>query len=396
MKIALVSREFPPHPQAGGIATYTEKTARGLATAGHEVHVFTEMCPGADGYPGLAGVRLHRLPNPRVRPREARLLRRAIDVARAIRHEAPFDIVQACEWEGEASVYALSPAAPLLTRLATPRYLVNALNQASPAMRRRCVVQAGLERWQTRRSTRIVSPSQALADVVARDWRIAMDRIVVVPTGIEPPRVDPAAVLPARLTNRPYLLYFGRLEVRKGVGVWLDALPDVLGRHPNLTAVFAGEDLGVHGTSYQEYARTRHPSLWTRLVFLPRLPQQELFPLISGARLVVLPSRWESLANACLEAMALGRTVVATAGSGFDEVIEDGISGLLVPPDDPAALAAVVNHALADLARLRQLGQGALQRAAEYALDPMVHRLTEVYHDVLRARLAGTSGAEAA
>src|SRR5256884_6130056 len=85
VRIALVSREFPPTRQAGGIATYTEKTARALAAAGHDVEVITEAHPEAPSDEMHGSLRVRRLPDPGARPRELKVLRRAVDVAAALR-----------------------------------------------------------------------------------------------------------------------------------------------------------------------------------------------------------------------------------------------------------------------------------------------------------------------
>jgi glycogen(starch) synthase len=372
MRIAMVSRELPPH--GGGIGSYTEKTARALAARGHEVHVLSEATH-AEGVDVVDGVRIHRLRPPRLRPR---VLARSLAVHRALRRLGPVDVVQACEWGGEAWAYSLRRGAPLVTRLATPHVLVEELNGVPAARRRRQAASRWLERSQTRRSDRVISPSAALADEVGRRWGLDREAIMVVPTGIRPPRVTTAP--PAPLDAARYVLYFGRLEVRKGVDVWIDALPEVLRRHPDLLAVLVGEDVGIDGRPFPEVARERcGDDLWPRVRFLPRLPHDELFAIVAGAALVIMPSRWENMANACLEAMALGRPVVATTGSGFAELIDDGLSGRLVPPGDSAALGGAVVEALADEAALRRMGEAARRRALDFDLDVMAERLLTAY-----------------
>ena len=382
MKIAMVSREFPPHRQASGIATYTHKTSRALAAAGHEVHVIAEAHRHATEDQMHDGVMVHRLRDPKMRPREARYVRRSFDVYRALNRYGPFDIVQACEWEGEAAVYARFRRTPLITRLATPLYIVEGLNQATQRERRRSLVVRSLERWQTHLSDIVICPSQSLASMVATDWGLDRSRLRIVPTGIELPLPGADGPLPEGAPDGPYILYFGRLEVRKGVQTLLDALPDVLRRHPQLHAVFVGDDLKLHGVPFADYGRARAGDMAERLVFLRRLQQASLFPLIRNATLVVLPSRWESLANACLEAMALGRPVIATRGSGFAEVIDHDVNGWLVPPDDSSALSASMSGALANPGRLAAVGAAAERKAAEYRLDRTVQHLLDVYQDV--------------
>ncbi|MBO0838280.1 MAG: glycosyltransferase, partial [Actinobacteria bacterium] len=207
LRIALVSREFPPTRQAGGIATYTAKAARALAEAGNEVHVLSEAHPGAPVGTLVHGVTVHRLPDPDARPREVKVLRRAWDVDRALRRLGPFDLVQCCEWEGEAALFALHATAPLVTRLATPRHVVEEINETSRRERRRSAMVRRLERLQTVHSTRVICPSRALSERVAKDWGLSAGAIEIVPTGISRPTVDPAAPLPeAGLEGREYVL----------------------------------------------------------------------------------------------------------------------------------------------------------------------------------------------
>ena len=372
----MVSPGLPP--QGGGIGTYTEKTSRALAARGHEVHVLVPGVPRLRSET-VDRVGIHRIPTPRMQPR---VLARAWAVEKAIRSLGPFDIVQASEWGAEAWWYSHTTRAPLVTRLATPHFLIEDLNGVPWRQRRRQSASRWLERSQTRRSARVISPSGVLADRVAQRWRLDRAAIAVVPTGIRQPSFEPGDV-PAELARHEYVLYFGRLEQRKGVDTWVEALPAVMRARPGLHAVFVGEDLGMGGRSFEDHSRERCGDDAGRLHFLPSISHARLFPIVSGARLVVMPSHWESLANACLEAMALGRSVVATTGSGFDEVITDSLDGFLVPPGDAAGLAQRVATVVADELLLARVGHAAQRRAEAYDLDAMVDRLLDVYAEVL-------------
>jgi glycosyltransferase involved in cell wall biosynthesis len=373
----MITAGLPPH--GGGIATYTDKTARALTVAGHEVHVLTTATPEHPHKCLVDGVHIHPLVSTAVRPA---VLARSLAVARALRRLGPFDIVQACEWGGEAAVYSLRPQAPLVTRLATPHFIVERLNGTSRAQRRRQVVGRMLERLQTRRSTAVISPTGVLADEVARRWRVDRTAITVIPTGVGPLRVG-AAALPDDLTTCRYVLYFGRLEQRKGLEAWIDALPAVLTAHPDVVAVFVGEDAGIRGRPVRAMALERCGELAGRLRFYDQRPQPELFAIVARAALVVIPSLWENLANTCLEAISLGRPVVATSGSGFDDVITHGVDGLLVAPGDSEALAETVVDALADRSGLLRIGEAARLRARDFDMDGMVDRLLGVYRRAL-------------
>ncbi|MBO0702866.1 MAG: glycosyltransferase family 4 protein, partial [Candidatus Dormibacteraeota bacterium] len=332
------------------------------------------------------GVTVHRLPPRRVRPQEAKLLLRSLDVDRALRRLGRLDLVQCCEWEGEASLFSLHPTAPLVTRLATPGYVVDRLNGASPRERRRSLVVDALERWQTRHSSRVICPSLALARTVARDWGLAEGEVTIVPTGIDVEAAARVRPLAPPCGEAPYLFYFGRLEARKGTQDLLDALPCLLDRHRYLHAVFCGDDLGLEGEPFAEYGRRRCGASAHRLHFMGRRPHAEVQGLLRGARVVALPSRWESLANAGLEAMAMGQAIVTTSGSGFAEIIRDGEEGLLVPPGEPGALGTAIDRLLADPALAARLGAGARRRAQAYDLPRMAELLEQVLTEAAGAR----------
>jgi glycosyltransferase involved in cell wall biosynthesis len=386
--ICLVSREYPSDYHAGGIGTYTEKTARTLAGLGHTVTVITEAV-GAASSRMEEGVQVHRLaPAGRAGPVSLpyiRTLARARAVDAAVRRlPAPPDVVQVCENGAEGFWYSLRdhPRSALLTRLATPTFLVADLsaNSGHRAMRIRYLDR--MERSQTRRSAAIISPSAALADIVCQRWRIPRDRVTIVSTGVDFAEryASAGAALPAELRDREYVLYFGRLEERKGVHVLADALPEVLAAYPSLHVVFAGEsDLTYRGRPMQAYVEQRNRSYRDRLHFLPRLRQLQLHPVLASSLLVVLPSLWESVANAALEALDMGKPVVATTGCGFAEVVEDGRSGLLVAPGNAAALRDAMLSLIADRDRLRCMSEAARARAGCFRLPRVVADLVDVY-----------------
>lgn len=373
MRIAIISRELPPH--GGGIGSWSQKASRGLAQLGHEVHLFTEARAGGSRDETVDGVRIHRIEPAGVRPRSVGW---AWAAARAVAAAGRFDVVQACEWDAEAVVYSLRQDSPLVTRLATPHFLVQAANRAPRKQRLRSVLTSRLERAQARRSRRVISPTRALAGEVSRHWGLDERSITVVPTGIDAPVLQPGGERPF-LGEAPFILYFGRLEVRKGVDVLIDALPEVMAAHPDVHCVLIGEDIGFHGRPFADYAREVCGATWERIHFLPRMPHAELFRIVAAATLVAIPSRWENLANTCLESMVLRRAIITTSGSGFDEVLTDGVDGILVPPGDVKALASAAVAALADPAMLERLGSAAARRAEDFTVEGMARRLEEVY-----------------
>ena len=333
-----------------------------------------------------------------VSPPYTRSLARARVVAAALRDlPAAPDIVQACECGGEGLWYSLRghPDTTFITRLATPSVLVAELSQNAGGQRMRTAYMDWMERTQTRCSDAIISPSAALAEAVTRRWRMPAGCITLIPTGVDfADRYSrTAGELPAELVGRDFLLYFGRLEERKGVHVLAEALPEVMETYPSLHFVFAGENyLTYRGRPMQAYVEQCGARYRDRLHFLRRLPQNQLYPLLQSALFVVLPSLWESLANAALEALDMGKPVVATRGCGFGEVVEDGRSGFLVPPGDAAALRDAMLTLMRDHARLREMSVAATRTAERFRLPRLAARLLSFYQSLRREPLALGAG----
>jgi glycosyltransferase involved in cell wall biosynthesis len=246
----------------------------------------------------------------------------------------------------------------LVTRVHTPTVFGDRYNGATSVMLSRL---AGWpEKIQTLRSRAVSAASDRLILAVADEWKVPPSRMTRLPNGI---RVDWTRALAAeqpREIEGEYLLYFGRLERRKGVHVLTEALGDVLVRHPSLTAVFVGKDWGLRSDVVRSTAYATG-----RVKLLDTIARPRLFGVIRHARLVVLPSLFENVSNAALESMALGRPVIGTRGTAFEELIEDGVTGWLTEPGDPGALARTINACLAR-SDLEQIGARALASVRQY------------------------------
>ena len=105
---------------------------------------------------------------------------------------------------------------------------------------------------------------------------------------------------------------------------------------------------------------------------------------LSTADIFVLPSRSEGFSNAIVEAMAASLPVVATNVGGNAEAVTDGVSGLIVPPEDPAALAAAIMRLLSDPGKAQEMGAAGKKLASEkFTTDAMMHQITLAYASLL-------------
>lgn len=380
MNICFISQEYPPETHGGGIGTYTYNMAKALAKLGHTVHVVTSTQDSERTYQDK-DVWVHRLKSRRVKPKELWLVKHSYSVAKKVSQIlCSFDIVQASEFESEAFWYALRKKAPLITRLSTPFFLIEELN--GKVFRGPRPFFNWMEKKQALRSDGIFTSTQALAKAVIEKWGIEARRVEIIPNSLDISRVirlGKDGPVPEILKNKDFLLYFGRLEERKGVPVLAQALPSVFERFPYLKMVFVGSDLGYRGSSMREYIQQESGEYWRKLIFFENLPQERLFPVVNSAKIIILPSLWEAFGFVCLEAMALGRPVIATSGSGFEEIIGNGVSGYLVEPGRSELLAEKIINGLKDEEGLRRISEGARKRAQDFEVSNIANKLLAYY-----------------
>lgn len=393
MRIVLVTPEFPPMVALGGIGTHTAVTATALAKRGHEVTVVTYAGPEEDTTTG-DGVRVVRLHERWVPNAALRIAARRANTARTIAALRPKpDVVHAAEWQAEAVAVPFVPGAPpLITRLATPTYIVDELN-ASTGQKARALID-WMERRQARASTAVYAPSYAIANRVGTDWSVPVTEVI-------PNSVDVAAIRtaidrepPVSLPDR-FVVFLGRLERRKGIDALGVALAEVMRTRPDLHAVLVGYDSGEAGGSVVRQLREDTRDVHDRVHLLGELRNEDALAVAARADLAVLPSRWESFGFVCVEALALGVPVVATKVGGFAEIVEDGISGWLVPPDDPARLAGAIAVALDDEPARAAAAKAALRRADEYDVNRIVERVEDLLARVVGARTGNVPEAAA-
>jgi len=175
---------------------------------------------------------------------------------------------------------------------------------------------------------------------------------------------------------RPYVLAVGRHVRQKGFDVLLDAFA-VLGERPGFDwdLVLAGD-----GPEHTDLAgRVQHLGIGARVELLGATEREQTAALFKGCAAFVLPSRHEPFGIVNLEAMAAARPVVASAVGGVPEFVEDGVTGLLVPPEDPAALARALQQLHDDPGQAALLGRQGRVRAADFDWSAISRDYRTVY-----------------
>jgi glycosyltransferase involved in cell wall biosynthesis len=221
------------------------------------------------------------------------------------------------------------------------------------------------------------------------DHGVPASRVHVVPMGgpgayaPEPLPRDEARRRLGLQPDAPYLLFFGLIKKHKGLDVLLDALALALPKRPDLRLLVAGEAMG----SWHPYARQiarlgLGPSIDLHLGYVPN----EMMPVYFGASdVVVLPYREIFQSMVLLAAYGLERPVIATRVGGLPELVQEGVTGLLVRPSDPRALAETLIQATADPTRLAVMGAaGALLAQDQHSWGRIAARHEEIYEATMR------------
>jgi glycosyltransferase involved in cell wall biosynthesis len=229
--------------------------------------------------------------------------------------------------------------------------------------------QLRIESWLGRLGT-VVVPSDAIRRFLVQHRR-ASGRIHVIPSGVT---VGPARTRPAR--EPVVAATTANLEYWKGVDVLLEACAQL--RHPLRLEIFGDG-------SERPGLEARAAALGLDATFHGFV--DDLQERLGDVDLFVLPSRAENFPIAILEAMASGLPVVSTSVGGVPELVADGDTGLLVEPDDPAALAAAIDRLAADAELRRAFGEAGAHRAREeFSATQTARRLVRLYEELHTTR----------
>ena len=211
------------------------------------------------------------------------------------------------------------------------------------------------------------------------------DNIVAIPNGIitaQPSAQESGARLRAELglpASAQVVIVFSRLNRMKGIEYFLEASVSVSRRFPDARFVIAGDGNNRH--ELEEYAA--HLGVASKTVFTGF--RTDLPDILQEAAVSVLPSLSEGLSNSLLESMAAGLPVVATNVGGNPEIVDDEVSGLLVPPRDSAALATAMARILEDPALAGRFGRAGRRRVHEvFSMERSVDSVERLYRRLIQ------------
>jgi glycosyltransferase involved in cell wall biosynthesis len=238
-----------------------------------------------------------------------------------------------------------------------------------------------VERALARRAAALIAITEALARFQVERVGLPREKLTVVRYGLDaPPLAWSADAAPDVPREARVLLGLGRLVPQKGWDVALRAFATLRRRHPEALLAILGE-----GPERERLERLRDDLGLGHTVALPGRTG-DVAAWLERADLLVHPARWEGFGLVLLEAMLASRPVVASGVSAIPEIVVDGETGLLVPPDDAGALAAAVDRLLAEPELGRRLGAAGRARArSEFSVARMAAATAAVYRRSLAA-----------
>ena len=242
-----------------------------------------------------------------------------------------------------------------------------------------------VEKMHARTAEIVASPSLDLMHYARQRWGIAASKIRHVPYPYTP---TPEYLAIPCDTHTDRIAFVGRLEMRKGILDLASAIPLVLRCYPDVTFRFIGKDRwmpGVRRGAIEVIKEVLGPAEKS-VQFMGPVPLDAISRHLGEVDICVFPSIWDNFPNACLEAMAAGRGIVASNAGGMAEMLSGG-AGLLVPPKSPQAIAEALTSLLLDPSRRIALGRQARCRLLEnYNKDRIGYLTEEAFKDAVCAR----------
>lgn len=248
-----------------------------------------------------------------------------------------------------------------------------------------------LRAWNDRRLSRHVG-AMVVNSASLRDYLLAhhypAERIIIIPNGVSLPDLATRPAQRAALRQQysipadaPCVGILARLEAVKDHATFVRAASIVSAQHPAARFMIAGE--GAERARLD--ALVAELGIASQVIFTGNVAGAEA--VMAAWDVAVLCSLHEGLPNAILETMAWGLPVVATRVGGIPDLVADGVTGLLVPPGDAAALAAALGALIADPDRAQTLGAAGRQRVADqWSVAQMVDRYANLYLKCERAK----------
>ncbi len=381
MKALLITREYPPHIYGGAGVVVDELSRARAPRMGVVVRCFGERDPRPDGITVRGYTPWDRVKAGKEGPRYAPALE-TLSIALAMaRDPVDADVVHAHTWYADmgglwirtlhripfiVTLHSLEPLRPWKADQLGSGYLLS----------------SWIEKTGVESADRVIAVSSKMRDDILAHFRVDPAKVVVIHNGIDPGRfvrTDRRDALDKWKVREPYVLFVGRITDQKGIFHLLDAAPKL----PNGVQVVLCASAPDTPEIEERLRRAlpEHPNVtWINAM----VPVDEVTQLYSHADVFACPSVYEPFGLINLEAMSCGTAVVASAVGGIVEVVEDGVTGLLVSPAKPDELATAIRSLLDDPERRGRMGVAGRRRVEEkFSWASVAQRTEQIYAEAI-------------
>lgn len=380
IRVLMLTWEYPPD-HVGGLGRHVYHLSEAMANQGAEVTVLTRGIPGRPSKREKSGVKVisampYDLHPPNFVTWAAQFNVSLMEKCSKVFSKKCFDVIHAHDWIVAYAARALKHSweAPLIATIHATE----------------CGRQRGLhtpmqhhisqtEWWLCYEAWKVITCSGYMKDEVRRLFSVPDDKVQIIPNGIP----DSWFKVPKRHESEPLLLYVGRLVPEKGSHILVESMNDIVVDYPTAKLIIAGGG-PMEGHLKAEVYRN---GLGRIVEFVGHVGDKQLRDLYSRAWVAVFPSSYEPFGIVALEAMATGTPCVVGDAGGLREIVEDGVTGYKVEPDNPRALGQILKYLLSDSEKRYQIARNAKTTVkSKYSWNDIASTTLSAYGKVLEAK----------
>lgn len=367
MRIALVSKDYPPTKNLGGIGTQTYHLAHGLAALGHQIHVITHSPDMKSTYEdqtnGVSIIRTAQDPGPKNDMPLSEWISYSARIASelwTLHGKTPLDLVKFADYHGEGFVHLTNReyAHPIPTVIQLHAPIIDVPEhwpESYHEVIKLAIVHEGVS---LRLADGVCSNCNWNADWAAERYGLRRERIPNMHAGVDTDLFRPGK----EKEECPTIVFVGRITKEKGCDLLVKAACKVAEQYPNLQLWLIGRILN---DKFQEEVQATARAFPKLLRFFGHIERQDLPAYLSRAHVFGFVPEFETgPSNACLEAMACGVPVIITRVGGMPEMVTHGETGLIIPKGDLDALVAALRRLIGDEGLRANMGA----RARDYTV----------------------------
>lgn len=402
MHILYITYEFPGEMPIGGLATYINNISSIMRSHGHNVTVLTLSDRQSREYTLDNGIKVIAVElyqyNRKIGHKQKTRIETIVNAWHIYRKLSDYekickvDIVQATNVYG---VGLFRTKTPTVVRLSSDSAVYREAERFifdKELFGRNLRFEDWLEYITEKRADAVFAPGNIIGSIVSKRIHKQVS-IMESPFYMDDSKEDPE-IYYKELSTKNYFLIYGSLQNRKGTKVVAESLYALLDKYRDIYFVFGGIDYGINKNgamiSAVSYLQKAAKECAGRVIYLGVLPKNQLIPVIKGAMACILPSRIENLSNASIEAMGLGKIVIAAANAGYGQLITHKQNGILFKRDSAVALEKAVDYFLhmsdAQKEKMEQMAQEVVGRLdAEHCY----RKIMKLYESVVKSRKSG-------